>query len=227
MKKKSNFKYFLIGILALIVVLIFINFDKIKFTIGMISSYSKFKNKEDITNVDDVDDNKELIVENPLLKVIEKEESVDKEDNSVDAVDNSNNNGESNKNGKPGEKKDAIEENTNGKSYISIVSEYNSKFESLQTEFEGDLNALISKGYAEYKAGEISTAKLANKYISEGSKLEKESDNKFYAVLKEMEEELEDNGHDTSITKDVKSYYESFKSTKKNKLLTKGKKYMD
>lgn len=221
LKKKSNFKYVLIGILALIVVLIFINFDKIKFTIGMISSYNKFKNEEDITSIEDNGDDKELIVENPLLKVIEKEESVDKEDNSVDAVDNSN------KNGKPGDKKDAIEENSNGKSYISIVSEYNSKFESLQDEFEGDLNALISKGYAEYKSGEISTAKLANKYISEGSKLEKESDNKFYAVLKEMEKELEDNGHDTSITKDVKSYYESFKSTKKNKLLTKGKKYMD
>ena len=221
MKKKSNFKYVVLGILAVVAIVGFMNYDKIKFGLSMMKSYKEVK---DLEKVVDSNDDEELAVENPLLEVLNQQGSVDNGEDDVDTEDSSSNEDKSN------EGKDTSKEEPNklaSKSYITIVSEYNEKFGDLQSEFEGALSGIISNGYAEYKSGDHTVASLANKYLSEGSRLEKQSDAKFNAILKEMEKELKANGHDTSITKDVKAYYNSFKNAKKNSLLSKGSKYVN
>lgn len=113
------------------------------------------------------------------------------------------------------------------KSYVSVVSDFNNKFGLLEKDYEAKLDSLIKVGYEEYKSGELSTAKLASKYINEGSRLEADCDANFNAMVKEMEKELKDNGHDTSVVKDLREYYSSYKKSSRSQLMGKAKKYMD
>lgn len=99
--------------------------------------------------------------------------------------------------------------------------EYNDRLLILQTEFDGELNKLIDTAIKDYNSG-VSKVKLANKYLGEGTKLEKSSDEKFYALLGKMEKELGDNSLDTQVSRDVAKYYETFKKEKKTELINKG-----
>src|SRR5690606_16536336 len=98
---------------------------------------------------------------------------------------------------------------------------------NLRATFESELDALIKQGIEEYSNGKISNTRLANKYLSIGADLEKSSDAKFNKILKEMEKELKSNGHDTSVIKEIKNYYTSFKDAKKTNLIDRGMKHMD
>ncbi|NLJ98230.1 MAG: hypothetical protein GX320_03045 [Tissierellia bacterium] len=108
-----------------------------------------------------------------------------------------------------------------------IAAKFNDNFELMKSDYEAKLDSLIRVGYEEYKSGEVSTPKLANKLLKEGSRLEKECDNDFNAMIKEMEKELKANNHDTEVIKDLNEYYDSYKKAEKNQLMRKAKEHMD
>lgn len=211
MRKKSG-KYIFTAIIGLICILIIINLGKIKFMYSMLSSYKDVKNVEagDLPNEDNLE-----IKENPLEKVLDNVDNESIDNNDIDGSPESNT------------EDDNKDIEVNKDPYIVLVSDYNNKFEAMQADYESKLNNLISAGYEEFKSGDVSTMQLANKYINEGSKLEKECDANFNAMVQEMEKELKSNGHDTSIIKDLKDYYDSFKSSKKSQLMAKARAYMN
>ncbi|MSU00252.1 hypothetical protein [Tissierella pigra] len=213
MTKSRKSKLFFIGILAILYIVISLNFHKIRFALSILRLYGQDKKIE--STIDDKANN-EPIVDNPLKDILE----------SVGVMDNSKDIEDTNKENKKSSNKINISDDRK-KDYINIIDRYNSTFEDLQSEFESQLNSLVKKGIAEYSNGGVSTTKLANKYLSIGADLEKSSDAKFNKILKEMEKELKSNGHDTSITKEIKNYYTSFKDAKKTDLIDRGMKHVD
>lgn len=212
MAKVKKTKYIVWSIIGIIAVIVLLNWGSINFMFDMLSSYKKYENVEDIDNDKTFEDT------NPLLEAIEQRDSnaVDK----TDDVSNEENDSENNKNEKNTKK-------NNDNTYITILSKYNNKFTSLQNEYEGALNSMISEGYSEYKNGTVSKSKLVSKYMSKGKTLEKESDAKVNALVKEMEGELKENGIDPSIAKDVKSYYYSYKENRRGEIMAKAMKAMN
>ncbi len=215
-------KLILIGIIAILYLVIVLNFHKIRFALSILHLYGQEKKMD--SSLDTTSTTKP-IVDNPLQDILKSvnnvgnHEDVDNNDDlvvdkSVDKVDSL----------KIKDKTSDIK-NTE-RSYINIVSEYNNKLLDLKSTFEGELDALIQNGIEEYSKGQISSTKLANKYLSLGADLEKSSDLRFNKVLKEMEKSLKNNGHETSIIKDIKDYYISFKNTKKTEIIGRGMKYV-
>ena len=215
-------KLILIGIIAILYLVIVLNFHKIRFALSILHLYGQEKKMD--SSLDTTSTTKP-IVDNPLQDILKSvnnvgnHEDVDNNndlvvDKSVDKVDSL----------KIKDKTSNIK-NTE-RSYINIVSEYNNKLLDLKSTFEGELDALIQNGIEEYSKGQISSTKLANKYLSLGADLEKSSDLRFNKVLKEMEKSLKNNGHETYIIKDIKDYYISFKNTKKTEIIGRGMKYV-
>lgn len=215
-------KLILIGIIAILYLVIVLNFHKIRFALSILHLYGQEKKMD--SSLDTTSTTKP-IVDNPLQDILKSvnnvgnHEDVDNNDDlvvdkSVDKVDSL----------KIKDKTSDIK-NTE-RSYINIVSEYNNKLLDLKSTFEGELDALIQNGIEEYSKGQISSTKLANKYLSLGADLEKSSDLRFNKVLKDMEKSLKNNGHETSIIKDIKDYYISFKNTKKTEIIGRGMKYV-
>ena len=223
--KKKHGKYIALGIIGIIAILIAVNWRNIKLLMNIISSEPEDTIKITETELDEL--------KNPLLDIVEEEEKVGKKVKEKVEAQNENQNKNTYKNENetnnekdiPPEKDDnkTIEKN-NDELYAKILTKYNTKFEALQSNFEGQLDDMVKEGYKEYKNGNVSKIKLANKYISMSQALEKESDNSFNQVLKEMEKELKNNGFDTSIAKDVNSYYKNYKDKKKIAILSKGSK---
>ena len=235
MNRKKRIMFF--GLLAIIYILISINFHKIRFAISMLRLYNQEKKSE--TVVDDKDNSKK-VVDNPLKDILSavdnEDKSVDNEESNAPPVDNKNIDGNSKDYVEKVDKKDKFveapdnedtEEISNTKPYKTIISEYNTILEDLRSTFESELDSLIQNGVKEYKEGSLSSTQLTNKYLSIGANLEKSSDNRFNKVLKEMEKELKSNGYETSIIKEIKIYYTSFKDAKKTDLINKGMKHLD
>ncbi|WP_353095812.1 hypothetical protein [Tissierella praeacuta] len=219
MKKSRKNKLILIGILAIIYIIIAVNFHKIRFALSLLRLYGKEKKIESSIEDDTNIENNIPVVDNPIKNILNSVDNVDKPENTEDGT-----NGTVDKVDTVNEEKKEITNKDTKKSYISIINEYNIIFEDLKSTFESELNALIKESIKEYSKGETSNSKLANKYLSIGSDLEKSSDEKFNKILKEMEKELKNNGHDTSIVKDIKEYYTSFKNAKKMDLIARGMK---
>lgn len=219
-KKKS--KLIFIGILAIIFLIIAINFHKIRFVLSMLSLYNQEKK---IEFVDNNLENTKIVVDNPLQSILIVENNVDNIENNVVVIPQNESYIEQNK-----EIVDKNDNKTNTsttkKSYINIIDEFNIKLESLRSTFEYELDSLIAQSFAEYVKGDISNISLASKYLLAGSKLEKSSDSKFNTVIKEMEKELENNGYSTSIVNNIKNYYISIKKAKKIDLINRGMKYL-
>lgn len=220
MKKKRG-KYIFLSILGILCIMVALNLSKIKFMLNMIKSYSEI-NKEEYEDL--AGDNTSLeTIENPLSEIIDEEDGIKSSTN----VDNNTPKEESDNDMENNNEDKKIIDETSDKSYINIISDYNSKFELLQKDHEAKLDSLIKVGYDEYKSGELSTAKLASKYLNEGSSLENDCDANFNAMVKEMEKELKDNDHDTSVVKDLREYYNSYKRARRSQLMSKAKGYMD
>lgn len=219
-------KIFIFGILVLIYILIAVNFHKIRFAISMLRLYNREKN------------NDHTVIENPIFSnplediLLSLENNNDNIDNSNEEITDNNTNINSDANSISKEKQNNIEnENSNtneikNESYISILKKYNAILQDLRDTFETELNELIQSGIKEYKEGSLTTRQLATKYLSIGSELEKSSDSRFNKVLKDFENELKENNYDTSIIKDIKDYYTSFKEAKKMDLINGGMKYV-
>lgn len=221
---KNKKAYIWISILIFICLLVAINFTKIKFGVNMLSNYMEIGNNgyDELANIDnDID---EEIGPNPLLDIIGNKEGEEENNTNTEDSDNEeeeNNNSTDSKNDSENSK-DNI--NTNNKdSYIEVISDYNNQFELMEKDYEAKLDSLILIGYKEYQSGEISNTKLANKYINEGTRLEKESDKNFNNLLNEMKKELKSQGHNTDITEDLKVYYKTYKNSTKSKYMRKVK----
>lgn len=221
---KNKKAYIWISILIFICLLVAINFTKIKFGVNMLGNYMKIGNNgyDELANIDnDID---EEIGPNPLLDIIGNKEGEEENNTNTEDSDNEeeeNNNSTASKNDSENSK-DNI--NTNNKdSYIEVISDYNNQFELMEKDYEAKLDSLILIGYKEYQSGEISNTKLANKYINEGTRLEKESDKNFNNLLNEMKKELKSQGHNTDITEDLKVYYKTYKNSTKSKYMRKVK----
>ncbi|WP_077369499.1 hypothetical protein [Anaerosalibacter sp. Marseille-P3206] len=213
MAKVKKKKYIVYSIVGILVVLVVLNWGNIKFVFDMMSSYKKYEEVKDIP-----DNNKETFKDsNPILEAIEKNnENLNEEDTNTNVT----NEGEGNSNNENNDKENNIN-NKDNVIYLSILSNYNDKFTSLQNAYEEALNSMISQGYSEYKNGTVSKSKLVSKYMSKGKSLENESDAKVNALVKEMENELKSNGFDPSVAKEVKNYYNSYKENRRGEVMAK------
>jgi len=110
----------------------------------------------------------------------------------------------------------------NKKSLDQIINVYDPKFKALENEFNSSLNNLIKDALADYNSGNYTKFQLARFYLDKGYKIEKESDAKFYSLVKELEKELKNNSLDLSLKDEIVNYYETVKSAKKDSLINKG-----
>ncbi len=93
------------------------------------------------------------------------------------------------------------------------------KIYMLRGDFVGRLDALVSQGYAEYKAGGSKKA-LASKYLSMGASLESQCDAQMNSILSQIEAELKKSGGDLSLVSQIRSAYRSEKSAKKAAIMS-------
>lgn len=208
-------KFILLGITIIMYLVISLNFNKIRLGLNMFNLYSENKK---IENINDDSDHPKVILDNPLKSIVtdNAEDDLEDEELEVEETEVPVTNEPASPSSKP--------QTDSNKSYVSIVNDYNSKLENLQSEFEADLDNLMSQGLKDYSKGDISTVKLASKYLSLGAALEKSSDAKFKSIIKDMERELKENKHDPSIIKEINAYYTSYKNSKKSDLISSGMK---
>ncbi len=221
--KNKAFKYALISLALVITLVVSINLDRIKFGLSLVDIYRKTPKNEPNKILAKGSNNPPTVRENPLDKILEEDdedyikvENIE-EENDVKPLDNlTEPKDDLAQIVSPNPKQDLIE------SKKSITERYNKEFISLQSEFENNLNNLISLAYTEFASGASSNSQLASKYLDQGVALEKSADTRFYTLLKSYEEELKKNSYDTSIVKEIESYYESFKKDRKSELVSKG-----
>lgn len=228
-----NKKLISLVILSIILILIAINFNKIEFTLNLLSLYNK---ERDSLIISDSDNKPNDSAKNPLGHILDSNNNNNNKDkeisdiglNTVGNLDHEESSQvtirkpSQSKTSSIPKSKDISHGVDNSKSYITIISEYNNLLLDMKSDFEADLDSLIQEGIKEYSYSNDSKSKLANKYLSLGSDLEKDSDEKFNKLLKDMEKELKENNHSTSIVKDTVAYYTSFKETKKSEIINKG-----
>jgi hypothetical protein len=162
-------------------------------------------------------------LENPFDKYIKDENldlAKDTNSNNVD-IDSGNINAVNEKNN---QKIDSLQANTviNKKSLDQVINVYYPKFTALENEFNSSLDNLVKDALADYNSGNYTKFQLARFYLDKGYKIEKESDAKFYSLVKELEKELKNNSLDLSLKDEIVNYYETVKSAKKNSLIDKG-----
>ncbi len=97
----------------------------------------------------------------------------------------------------------------------------------LKSEFLGRIDSLISQAKTEWrslpKEGRTQSAKvaIAGKYMSKGSQLEAECDQRMSALLSGLESELKASGQSTAIISQINSLYNEEKAVKKASLFAK------
>lgn len=212
MDSKLKKKIALIIFLFILFITIIFNLHKIRFALDIYNIYTKEKDTDIVSESNDPKD--DVAISNPLTPLIENKDDHEeiKEEESEE--------------NKPIVNKDnPVNKAETTKPYLNIINEYSVKLESLRASFESNLENLIDQGIAEYKSGQISTAKLSSNYLNSGIELEKASDKQFNALVKEMEQELKTNNYDVEIIGEIKEYYTSFKNSKKHEVISKGLKH--
>jgi hypothetical protein len=106
----------------------------------------------------------------------------------------------------------------------SIKAKYRPVFESLQSQANGKLDALVGAAISEYKTkqanGEsISYAYFYQKYSSAGRALEGKTDAAFYYIYGALESELQKHGYDASQAAEFKQQYAAAKNSREASLL--------
>ena len=94
------------------------------------------------------------------------------------------------------------------------------KIYMLRGDFVGRLDALVSQGYAEYKAGTTSKKALAGKYLGMGASLEGQCDAQMESILSQIETELKKSGGDLSLVSEIRAAYRSEKAAKKAAIMS-------
>lgn len=224
MKKMTSGKKIGLGILGLLIIIIGLNFHQIKFALNMLRLY----NEEPGTEVSEDHGRVEEETPNPLDLILEGPDPIDQV--TVDEEDEDptpDNQAEASGEDKIEEVKNPKNPKPEKKAYKEIVQVYNVELENLRNTFEADLDALVARGKAEYKKGDASDLQLGRKYLNLGTQLERDSDKLFNAKIKEMEKDLKAHGHSTEVLKDIRSYYNSTKETKKKALIDRGMSVLD
>lgn len=224
LKKKITIMLWLLVFFMIIV----LNLHRIRFALDMYNIYSQEKKTNIVSENNETEDKVEIY--NPLTSIIEKDIETENDNDNDSLIDeepviaqpvvDKDTEADNWPNPKP------VEQPDNTKPYVSIIKEYNEKLESLRGSFESKLDNLISQGIAEYQSRTMSTAKLSSKYLSAGTSLERTSDSEFNTLVKEMEWDLKSNNHDVLVVKEIKEYYNDFKSAKKHEVISRGMKYL-
>ena len=104
----------------------------------------------------------------------------------------------------------------------AIVAKYEPVFESLENTALERLEDLYTIAVAEYHekkaAGTYDRFQLANKYLQAGQLLENTVDSAFYALLENMEKELERKDLPADIVSEIEATYKETKQEKKEEM---------
>lgn len=205
-------KYILIIILIVLLLPLLYFRNEIKFLSSVVT-----------TNVTKSENKSGEALVNPFDKYL-KDENFDlvQDPNSIDrGIDSENINAINEKNN---QKIDNPQTNTavNKKSLDQVINVYYPKFTALENEFNSSLDNLVKDALTDYNSGNYTKFQLARFYLDKGYKIEKESDAKFYSLVKELEKELKNNSLDLSLKDEIVNYYETLKSVKKDSLIDRG-----
>jgi ABC-type cobalt transport system substrate-binding protein len=111
---------------------------------------------------------------------------------------------------------------------MTIKNKYRPVFQSLESQANSKIDALLSKAFGEYQSkknnGEaISYSYFYQKYTSAGRALENNTDGAFNYIYKALENELKAHGYSTTHAKAFKEQYEETKKARESALLNKAK----
>lgn len=111
----------------------------------------------------------------------------------------------------------------NKQSVAQIKGKYEPTVNKLQSEVDGELNALVSRAKKDYSTrkanGEnIDYGYFYNKYMSSIAGLEAQTDAEFNGIMSSLEKELQANGHNKSNSQSVRAEYEAQKSARRDSM---------
>lgn len=123
------------------------------------------------------------------------------------------------------------ERNSNNKPVITaetIKAAYRPSFESLQSQANAKVDALVNTAYSEYQSkkqsGEsVSITYFFQKYTSAGKELENNTDETFNYIYGALVNDLENRGFSSSEANEFKTQYENAKSARESALISKAK----
>ncbi|MEH7443996.1 hypothetical protein V7201_16910 [Bacillus sp. JJ1122] len=121
--------------------------------------------------------------------------------------------------------------NSNNKPVITadtIKAAYRPAFESLQSQANAKIDALVNTAYNEYQSkkqsGEsVSITYFFQKYTSAGKELESNTDETFNYIYGALVNDLQDRGFSSSEANEFKTQYENAKSARESALISKAK----
>jgi ABC-type cobalt transport system substrate-binding protein len=104
-----------------------------------------------------------------------------------------------------------------------IKNNYRPVFQSLQTQANGRLSALVGHAESEYSTKKANGEKIrigyfVSKYKSAGENLEAKTDQTFNTIYSALKNDLKRNGFDTKHAAEFKTQYENEKEARRNSL---------
>lgn len=107
----------------------------------------------------------------------------------------------------------------------TIKERYRPSFESLESQANGKINALVGRAISEYKEQKASGEKISysyfiTKYKTAGETLEAKTDQAFNRLYGALQQDLKKHGFDPNEAADIRAAYESSKKERKNALIS-------
>lgn len=129
----------------------------------------------------------------------------------------------------PGQPKDRVEPDTPepAAAVNAIEQRYRPQFQALRQEYSAKINNLAAAGMNEYMSYKNSgqnppVLKLVKKYIGAGNALEAECDQRFYALLARMKQDLQEANLPLDLVEQAKKEYSAQKAQRKKQLIKSG-----
>lgn len=107
----------------------------------------------------------------------------------------------------------------------TIKDKYRPSFESLESQANGKINALVGRAIGEYKEKKASGEKISysyflSKYKTAGEALEAKTDQAFNKLYGALQQDLKAHGFDPNEAAEFRSTYEAEKKARRNALLS-------
>lgn len=107
----------------------------------------------------------------------------------------------------------------------TIKEKYRPTFESLESQANGKINALVGHAVSEYKQKKANGEKISidyflTKYKTAGEALEAKTDQAFNQAYRALQKDLKSNGFSPDEAADVRNAYEAAKKERRNALLS-------
>ena len=102
-----------------------------------------------------------------------------------------------------------------------VWQRYAPQLAELQEKYEGELQALVARGYSDYqryKSDKKQLLALVPAYIKTGTALEREADAAFNTIVTAMENELRANNLPPDLARDLRRQYRDLKQQKRRQL---------